>query len=120
MPTIKAESTITGNSHHWPQGMDRDLEASVLKYGSNSQASSKPITKERQLYSSDSVKNCLIKLLRYEPTTLRKPTSLARFADLAVARFTKLMQAMMRMNAATPPNNHINRISPCESPSSMS
>src|SRR5665213_1281839 len=111
---------MTGSSHHSPQGMVSDFEASVLKYGSTSQASSKPITNEKQLYSSDSVKNCLIKPLRWEPTTLRKPTSLALLADFAVARFTKLIQAIMRIKAATPPNNQIKRMSPCERPSRTS
>src|SRR5580692_9346215 len=117
IPMIKAEIRMTGINHHWPQGIVKDLDASVLKKGSNSLARTKPMTKERQLYSSDSVKNCLIKLLRYEPTTLRKPTSLARLADLAVARFTKLIQAMMRINTATAPKSQIKRMSPCGSPS---
>src|SRR5512138_1147159 len=48
---------------------------------------------ERTVVKIDSVRNCLIKNLSSEPTTLRMPTSFALLADLAVERFIKLMQA---------------------------
>ena len=35
------------------------------------------------------------------PTTLRNPTSFARLAAHAVARFMKLIEAIIRMNTAT-------------------
>ena len=45
----------------------------------------------------DSARNCLRSCFFPEPTTLRIPTSLALWADLAVARLIKLMQATIRM-----------------------
>ena len=41
-----------------------------------------------------------MRYLRVEPTTFLKPISLARFTDLAVVRFMKLMQAITRINKA--------------------
>ena len=49
----------------------------------------------------DSPKNCLINRDRSAPTTLRRPTSFIRFAERAVARFIKLIQAIRRMKKAT-------------------
>ena len=49
---------------------------------------------------TDSVKNCRIKLLLRAPTTLRMPTSRARLAERAVARFIKLMQAITKTKIA--------------------
>lgn len=49
----------------------------------------------------DSPRNCLISCRRFAPTTLRRPTSLARPADRAVAIFIKLMQAINSMKSAT-------------------
>ena len=37
-------------------------------------------------------------LPRGDPTTFRRPTSLARFADLAVERLTKFILARIKMN----------------------
>src|SRR3954468_3733579 len=61
----------------------------------------------------DSVKNWLIRLLRREPTTFRKPTSLALLADLAVERLIKFIQAIIKIKPATAPKSQIKRISPC-------
>src|ERR1700754_1959704 len=113
-PETKANPRKTGSSHNCSQGIVNDLDASVLKYGNNSHASNRPITNEIPLYNIDSVKNCLTKPPRCEPTTLRNPTSLALLADFAVVRFTKLIQAIRRINAATPPNSHTKRMSPWE------
>jgi hypothetical protein len=49
----------------------------------------------------DSKKNCLTSSTLLDPTTFLIPTSFARFADLAVERFMKLMQAMSKIITAT-------------------
>ena len=45
--------------------------------------------------------NWLIRMPFTAPITLRTPTSLARLTDRAVAKFMKLMQAMIKMTMAT-------------------
>ena len=96
---MNAPTISTGNSHHSVHGKTTIFPISVLKYGTSSHASNKASIKEKKLYTNDSVKNCLIRLLRREPTTFLMPTSLALPADLAVERLMKLMQAMIRMEA---------------------
>ena len=49
---------------------------------------------ETKLKSADSVRNCFMRLILCDPTTFRNPTSLARFADFAVERLIKLIQAI--------------------------
>src|ERR1044072_322349 len=107
MPIRKADANTAGTSHHCAHGILSDLDASVLKYGSRIQANISPSTNEKKLYNNDSAKNCWIKLLRCEPTTLRKPTSLARLADLAVERLIKLIHAITKIKPATAPNRQI-------------
>ncbi|MNL62949.1 hypothetical protein D3C87_1870250 [compost metagenome] len=56
--------------------------------------------------NTDSLTNCLASNPLAAPTTLRIPTSLARSAERAVVRFTKLMQAISRMKMATTENTY--------------
>src|ERR1700722_9426201 len=63
-----------------------DGMASCTKY--------KPSKNDKNVIKTDSNKNWQIRSLRCEPITLRTPTSLARFSDLAVERFMKLIQAI--------------------------
>ena len=62
----------------------------VLKSGINKPDKATPIIKAISDISIDSVKNWPISCVRVEPTTFLSPTSLARLADFAVDRFTKL------------------------------
>ena len=48
--------------------------------------------------------NWLVMIFEEDPRVFRIPTSFARFADLAVARFMKLIQAIRMMNAAIAEN----------------
>ena len=52
------------------------------------------------LFNIDSLKNCRMILPLSAPMTFRKPTSLALFAERAVERFMKLIQAMIRTKIA--------------------
>src|SRR5687767_2573214 len=112
-PTNNADPINTGASHHAVHGNEIDFADNVLNQGNSAQAITIPKIKDTTLISVDSVRNWLTRFLRIEPTTFRRPTSFARFAERAVDRFTKLIHAITRMNAATEPNNHTNRISPC-------
>ncbi len=49
----------------------------------------------------DSVRNCQIRVFLSVPNTFLMPTSLALFAERAVDRFMKLMQAINKINNAT-------------------
>jgi len=60
-----------------------------------------PITRLMSEIRIDSDKNWFISLILVAPVTFLIPTSFALFADLAVLRFMKLMQAMARIKAAT-------------------
>jgi len=60
----------------------------------------------------DSSINCLTSLVFEDPRVLRTPTSKARLVDLAVARFIKLMQAMIIIKTAIAENIYIYEIFP--------
>ena len=75
-----------------------------LNDGSNSDTSPTASITAMLLSKIDSPRNCRINALRRAPEALRTPTSRARRADRAVARFIKLMQAINRMKKATAPN----------------
>ena len=62
----------------------------------------------------DSVKRPLIKVPRVEPKTFRIPISFARFWLLAVERFIKLMQAIIKMINATIENIFMYSILPLD------
>src|SRR5215472_11561987 len=100
-----AETIMNGNNHHTVHGTLNDFAASLLKYGSNNIAMIKLNANESTLYCNDSVRNCLTRLIRCEPTTFLNPTSFARFADFAVERFMKLIHAITRIKMAIAPNN---------------
>ena len=51
----------------------------------------------------DSPKNCLNKAFFWAPITLRTPTSAALFAELAVDKFMKLIQAINNVSSAIDP-----------------
>ena len=59
------------------------------------------ISKEKTTINVDSTKNCAMRFLFSVPSTFLMPTSFARFAECAVVRFIKLMQAMSKINKAT-------------------
>ena len=71
-----------------------------LNKGSKSHAIITAAAVATNVTSSDSVKNCAIKLLRGEPSTLRTPTSRARLEERAVDKFIKLTQAIRRIKQA--------------------
>ena len=51
--------------------------------------------------NTDSPKNCFNRDDRSAPNTFRTPTSAARFEELAVDKFMKLMQAINKVSSAT-------------------
>src|SRR5260221_7997940 len=112
-PSRIAKIKSDGINQYSAQGNDIDFPETMLKYGIMPPAITAPMTKETMLKRIDSVKNWLMMLLRKEPTTFLKPTSFARFADLAVDKLTKLMTAIKRINKAIPPKSQTIRISPC-------
>ena len=79
----------------------RCLPDNWLKYGISNDTMSKATSIEQKANTADSVRNCPINCPLNEPNTLRTPTSLARCAELTVARFAKF----------TPANNRINKLS---------
>ena len=50
------------------------------------------------------IRNCETRLRFSVPSTFLIPTSFARFAECAVVRFMKLMQAIININKATAEN----------------
>ena len=64
-------------------------------------ASTTAIITEKKVSSNASPINCPINADRMAPTTFRIPTSFARFAERAVARFIKLIQAISKIKMAT-------------------
>ncbi len=116
MPMPAADPTSMGISHGADHGMASDFADSTLKYGSSTTANRIASEKERKLNNKDSVRNCQTRLPLSEPTTLRRPTSLARLADLAVDRLMKLMHARIKIKMATAPNSQTKRISPFSRP----
>ena len=77
------------------------LEAILLNEGIKKAARTIASTREIKVKTIDSVRNCSINPFLDDPTTLRIPTSSARPADFAVARFMKLMEAItIRKKAA--------------------
>ena len=52
----------------------------------------------RKVINIASTKNCIMMAICSEPSVFLIPTSLALLADLAVARFIKLIQAMIKMS----------------------
>ena len=55
---------------------------------------------EKKVINKDSPKNCMAKLFRFAPRTLRIPTSLALLVARAVVRFMKFILAMISTKAA--------------------
>ena len=49
-------------------------------------------------FRNDSARNCTTRFNRFDPKTLRIPTSRARFEERAVERFIKLMHAISNTN----------------------
>ena len=74
------------------------LPARLLKYGIKNSTTIIASAAEIKLIIVDSERNWKIRSFRVEPTTFLTPTSLARFADRAVERLTKLIQAKRRIN----------------------
>src|SRR6185503_2635500 len=75
-----------------------------LNAGSSATAAKKAISAATKVINTDSVRNWKTKYLRGEPSTLRTPTSRARFAERAVERFMKLTQAISRIKRAIAEN----------------
>ena len=73
----------------------------LLNKGIMAKASNMASMQEMKAVKVDSLRNCVIKFLRSVPNTLRTPTSLALFAERAVVRFMKLMQAISKIKMAT-------------------
>src|SRR6185503_527018 len=71
-----------------------------LNNGNNAQAANTAMIAARRVIITDSAKNWAMRYLRGDPSTLRTPTSRARFADRAVERFMKFIQAISNMNKA--------------------
>ncbi len=57
-------------------------------------------TSEKKLVNNASPMNCATSIFLWAPITLRSPTSLPRFADREVARFIKLITAIMSTRTA--------------------
>src|ERR1700735_5329465 len=82
----------------------KSLPDTWLNNGSNETAINKAINVAANVTIIDSVRNWAISCLRAEPSTLRTPTSRARFDDLAVERFIKFTQAISKIKMATAEN----------------
>ena len=76
------------------------LPERLLKKGSSTTTRPTPSSNAMTVNRVDSPINCRMSWNRYAPITLRMPTSRARRAERAVIRFTKLMQAISKMNSA--------------------
>src|SRR5450755_25942 len=81
-----------------------DLSARALKPGIKIKLAKMAMMREMMTIMVDSERNWNIRSLRRVPRTLRMPTSRARFAERAVVRFIKLIQAISRMKMATAEN----------------
>src|SRR5437868_4179502 len=71
-----------------------------LNNGKNAQATNTAMMAPASVTIIDSVRNCAIKYLRGEPSTLRTPTSFALLDERAVDRFIKFTQAISSINIA--------------------
>src|SRR5262249_25830271 len=69
-------------------------------------------TNDSNATTIDSPRNCPINCTRIDPTDLRIPTSFARFSDLAVDKFIKLIHASNRTNNHMTPNIHTYTMTP--------
>src|ERR1700760_4625377 len=87
------------------QGSAIFLSAIVLKKGRASHVHNKAAAKANPATNNDSLKKRPISWLRREPTVLRMPTSRARFSDLAVDKFIKLIQASTSTTLPMIPNS---------------
>ncbi len=114
---MTAAAMNKGKNHHSFQGRTRVNSVSLLKYGRNTTDIIRARKKANMLNNTDSIKNWLTSSLRNDPTTFLNPISIARFADLAVERLIKFIQAMIRIKPATAPNIQTKRMSPWLSPS---
>ncbi|MBA7585341.1 hypothetical protein ES708_27316 [subsurface metagenome] len=72
----------------------------MLKTGLNNSTKIQAINKAIKEKMVDSPMNCLMSCNLLAPTIFLNPTSLARFADLAVDKFIKFIQAMIKTNTA--------------------
>jgi len=99
-PTAKRTSSRTGLAIN-PNV--RVFSEKLLKRGSRSSIIKIEIKTAIKLIRIDSPMNCFINCVLSAPKTFLMPTSLALFADLAVARFIKLMQAINSIKTPTTP-----------------
>src|SRR5579863_722205 len=74
--------------------------ANWLNRGNRSAAIPSAINNERKLISTDSVRNCVMRLERREPATFLMPISFKQLDDRKVERFMKLTQAINRIKIA--------------------
>ena len=79
----------------------RSIPARSTNVGNNSSARTMPRIKARVLSRNASPRNWRRSCCCQAPSTLRMPTSFARFVDRPTARTTKLMHAIRRMRTAT-------------------
>jgi hypothetical protein len=80
--------------------MVKDLLEMSLKKGITIQAIITATIIENSAINVDSVRNCWIRVLFSVPSTFRMPTSFARFAERAVDKFMKLIQAINKIKIA--------------------
>ena len=82
----------------------RSSRIRLLYPGINRNTMTTAIIIAKMLRKTDSVRNWVISRDREEPTTFRRPTSRARVVERAVARFIKLILAIIRINRAMAEN----------------
>ena len=79
---------------------DKGLPVRALNLGRNNSTITRARVRAIAEIRIDSPRNCFMSWKRLAPTTFRNPTSLVRWTDRAVARFIKLIQAVMRIKNA--------------------
>ncbi len=79
---------------------DRSAPTNALNAGSASSTIMVATSIAMSAVATDSPRNCTMSWTRDAPSDFRTPTSRARFAERAVDRFMKLMQAIKRIIAA--------------------
>ena len=99
-PMEMAPPTTIDQKNHDVNGICNSTPAILLNDGIAICARNIAITEPIRDIRIDSDKNNRTRCIRYDPNTLRIPTSFARSADLAVDRFMKFTQARIRINNA--------------------
>src|SRR5260221_2145028 len=95
-------------NHDCDQGILISLPDKSLNHGREVITNAMAMRNANTTTKNDSLKNCPTNCLRIEPIAFRIPTSFARFSDLAVLKFMKLMHANNKTNTPIDPMNQTN------------